>query len=610
MMKGEKSMKRKIALIITAAMLITGCNITSADTGTNVSVDISNIKEGIYEITKGGIYTLTGAYKGMISIDTKDNVSLILNNVSIENSTGPAIDGENCAKLIIETAQGSENTLTDGTEYNSDAKGCVFANDNIELQGSGVLNVKANYDHGIVSDDGVDIINGTININSVGDGIHANDDITLKGGNVTIISKQDGIQAEKNVNMEGGSLNVTATGEVAESTDNKFMGRGGMPFGNGERPQMNGQPPEMPKGEMPQMNGQPPEMQNGERPQMPDDFRVHRRDMTEGTTSEGSTENAAVNGKQTEDTIIEDLTETTTEYPSSKGIKADNDITIKGGSIKVNSNDHCIKSANETTIENGNIVLNSPKSKGIKAEGNLTINGGDITADTNDESIESKAIAAINGGNINITSNDDGINAGGGSGAEQMGNVADGDEHQVIINGGSINMDVRGDGIDSNGNLYINGGTVNIDGPADSGNGALDYAAEGVINGGSVMALGGAGMAQCPDAGKQNVFNITFDEVQPAKTSVVIMDSKGNSVGETVSAKEFQNMIFSSENIKEGETYTIYAGGKSVAEVTAVKGVTTYGNSGRGFGRGGNGFKGNRMPRENTTQSTTQNSTI
>lgn len=584
-------MKRKIALIITSVMLVTGCNIISADTGTAVSVDLSSIKENTYKITKGGSYTITGIYKGMISIDTRDSVSLVLNNASIENSTGPAIYGKNCAKLTIETAQGSENTLTDGVSYSSEGKGCIFANDDIVLQGNGVLNVKGNYNHGIVSDDGVDIEKGTININSAGDGIHANDDITLKDGNVVIVSKEDGIQAEKNVNIYGGNLSVTATGEVAESTDNKFIGRGDMAF-DGERPQMDKMPP---------IDGQPPEMPEGERPQMPGEFRGHRRNMTEMTTQGESS---------AEMTTSELPSETTTEYPSSKGIKADADIIVKGGSINVTSNDHCIKSANITNIENGSIVLNSSKSKGIKAEGDLIINGGDISADTKDEGIESKAIATINGGNINIKSDDDGINAGGGSGSEKMGNITDGDEHQIIINGGNIHIDANGDGIDSNGNLSINGGLVNIDGPSDRGNGALDYAGKGSINGGSVIALGGAGMAQCPDSGKQNVFNITFDSAQPSGTSVAIKDSKGNVIGEAVSVKEFQNMIFSAEGIKEGETYTVYIDGNKTVEITAQKGITAYGQSGRAFGRGGFGGKGGRMPRENIVQNTTTNTNL
>ncbi len=590
-MKGETDMKRKTALIITAAMLISGCSITSADTGTAVSVNLGSIKENTYNITKGGTYTLGGDYKGMISIDTKDSVRLILNNVNIENSSGPAIYGKNCSKLTVETAEGSENTLTDGKEYTSEGKGCIFSNDDIVLQGSGVLNIKANYDHGIASDDSVEIEKGSVNINSVGDGIHTNDDITIKDGSVTIISEQDGIQAEGNVNIEGGALNVTATGEVAESTDNEPMGRGGMPFGNGERPQM---------GEMPKIDGQPPQMPEGERPQMSEDFRGHRKNMPEGTTIREDMTESTTAGSSTAD-VSESSTEATTEFPSSKGIKADDDITIKGGSINIISNDHCIKSANITTIENGSIVINSTKSKGIKAEGDLTVNGGDISADTRDESIESKAIATINGGSINIKSEDDGINAGGGSGSEMMGGVSDGEEHQVIINGGTIHIDANGDGIDSNGDLSINGGVVAIDGPSNSGNGALDYAGKGSINGGSVIALGAAGMAQCPDGGKQNVLNITLDSVQPAGTSVAVKDSKGNVIGEMKSAKEFQNIILSSENIKEGEKYTVNTDDKSAAEITAQKGVTSYGNSGRAFGRGGFGTKGERSPKKITS---------
>ena len=98
-MKGETDMKRKTALMIIAVMLISGCNITSANTDTAVSVDLGGIKESTYNITKGGTYTLGGDYKGMISIDTKDSVRLILNNANIENSSGPAIYGKNSSRF-------------------------------------------------------------------------------------------------------------------------------------------------------------------------------------------------------------------------------------------------------------------------------------------------------------------------------------------------------------------------------------------------------------------------------------------------------------------------------------------------------------------------------
>ncbi|MBR1732061.1 MAG: carbohydrate-binding domain-containing protein, partial [Ruminococcus sp.] len=62
----------------------------------------------------------------------------------------------------------------------------------------------------------------------------------------------------------------------------------------------------------------------------------------------------------------------------------------------------------------------------------------------------------INGGTVNISARDDGINGSNKSSAVNL---------QIEINDGEINIDMAQgdtDGIDSNGDLYINGGTISI----------------------------------------------------------------------------------------------------------------------------------------------------
>jgi hypothetical protein len=56
------------------------------------------------------------------------------------------------------------------------------------------------------------------------------------------------------------------------------------------------------------------------------------------------------------------------------------------------------------------------------------------------------------------------------------------------MNGGSLTINMGSgdtDAIDSNGNLYINGGTVDI-----TANSAFDFDGEGAINGGNVTVNG------------------------------------------------------------------------------------------------------------------------
>ena len=53
-----------------------------------------------------------------------------------------------------------------------------------------------------------------------------------------------------------------------------------------------------------------------------------------------------------------------------------------------------------------------------------------------------------------------------------MGTYSNGVE--LNISGGLVYVDSQGDGLDSNGNMTIDGGTVLVNGPTNSGNGAID----------------------------------------------------------------------------------------------------------------------------------------
>lgn len=538
---------------------------TSDDSWKNnkVNVDLSKVGSDTYTITETGVYTLSGDYNGMIYINCDGKVKLILNGVNITNENGPAIFFENSKKGIIEANENTENTLTDGSKYSVDAKGCIFSNDDLDIQGKGTINIIANYNHGIASDDDIEIEDGNINITtSIGDGIHANEGVNIVIGNIYVDAMGDGISGDKYVLINDGDVVINTKGEIAESTDDEI------PFGGGMK-EFNGDFKERGRGEIPDMSfGDKGKKSNsGEMPERAFEFMGEKPEMH-------------MDNNKTEKFILEENTETTTEDESisSKGIKSDGHVTINGGNISINSTDHCIKSDNMIVINGGNINAASNISKGMKAMGCLFINNGDIYIDTKDEGIESKATVTINGGNINITSQDDGINAGGGSGATMMNNVQDGDEHQVVINGGSINIDARCDGIDSNGNLYFYGGEVNINGPSSGGDGALDSGAKNVIYGGTIFAISSMGMVECPETGgEQNILNINFDSVQSADSSILIMENS-DTIYESISTKEFQNLIFSSDQIKADNEYSVYVNGKKLVTVTAERGITKYGS--------------------------------
>ena len=200
-------------------------------------------------------YTVTGTTtNGSLRIYSDFRFKLTLNNASITNDDGPAINIQSEKTAFIVLAAGSTNTLIDGATYKKigteDAKGTVFSEGQLVFSGTGSVQITGNNKHGIVSDDHIRIRSGNVTVlKAKGDGIHANDYFVVDGGIVNITATDDGLQVEQGfvvfnngnttinaddkgitvdytgtdplivpyVNINGGALTVTSVGEALES---------------------------------------------------------------------------------------------------------------------------------------------------------------------------------------------------------------------------------------------------------------------------------------------------------------------------------------------------------------------------------------------------------
>lgn len=167
--------------------------------------------------------------------------------------------------------------------------------------------------------------------------------------------------------------------------------------------------------------------------------------------------------------------------------------------------------------------------------------------------------------------------------------MADANSDAVItISGGSLTICADGDGIDSNGALYVTGGAVFISGPTNGGNGALDYASEGVITGGCFIAAGSSEMAMnFDDRSTQCSILYSFSRRMSAGTEVSLVSSDGTVIARYSPDKDFSSIVISVPELEIGSTYTLTAGGSS-AEIS-MDGLL-YGSRGTG------GFGGTEPP--------------
>ena len=226
-----------LIIIVLVAAVVTNLNYgnnTSTNTG---SLDIDNgdakinwdrytttdiaLSENL-TITNSGVYHLTGSLEDgsiLVNAGDKSEVKLILDNVSIKNSTGPAISCISGDDLVIELV--GENYLADGTKYSADLdediKSAIYSKADLTFRGDGELTVAANYQDAIVGKDDLKFNSGTYHITATDDGIRGKDSVYIVGGTFDITAKGDGIKSTNETDtgkgfvlIENGNITIAA----------------------------------------------------------------------------------------------------------------------------------------------------------------------------------------------------------------------------------------------------------------------------------------------------------------------------------------------------------------------------------------------------------------
>lgn len=494
---------------------------------------VTQTEQGV-EITAGGTYYFSGALTdGQIVVNSQDeeNVYLVLDGVDLYSSTSAPIYIKQAKNAMIVLEDGSVNTITDSNQYvlednsSDEPNAAIFSKDDLKINGTGTLTVNANYHHGIVSKDDLVIQDGTININAVADGMKGKDSVTIEGGNLVIEAGGDGIQSHNSTDLakgyvviEGGEISINATLDGIQAETNLTINDGTLNIQTGGG--------------------------------------------SENASSKSeSTWGMRGNWSQSSNTSSSDETASST-----KGLKAGNTITLNGGSVMIDSSDDSIHSNDLITI-NGGMYTASSGDDGVHADTTLEINGGTVNILKSYEGLESTNII-INDGTLYVNASDDGVNAAGGNDQSSLNgrpgqNQFSASSGAIEINGGYLYVDAKGDGLDANGSITLSDGLVIVNGPTDSGNGALDFDSTFNINGGTLIAVGSAGMTQSPSSSStQPILNIRTTTMD-ANTLMNITDSNGNSILTFAPAKEAQSFIISTPDLQLNETYTISTGGES-----------------------------------------------
>lgn len=167
---------------------------------------------------------------GSLLVYRQKKYTMLLNGVDITNLDGPAINNQCSKSLYVICADGTTNTLTDGTSYASQTyqqKGTLFSEGQIYFSGEGTLNVSGNCMNAIACDDYITVSSG-ITINTMTsasgtNGIKASDGMFINGGTMYIDVAADGgrgINCDARTVISGGDITINTSGDCLIETVN------------------------------------------------------------------------------------------------------------------------------------------------------------------------------------------------------------------------------------------------------------------------------------------------------------------------------------------------------------------------------------------------------
>lgn len=550
-------------------------------------------------ISTAGTYIVSGNLTdGSITVTTSENdkVQIILNGVKIASSSGPAIDIQSADTCFITLAEGTQNSLSDGSAFASeDVNACIYATCDLTINGSGSLDVSGNYRHGVFSKDDLVVYGGSINVSAVEDGLNGKDSVKIGAGDISIDSGADGVKSSKSTSPEkgfvyvsGGSLSIDAEDDGVQAKTYLCIAGGAIEIDAADdalHSDLEGA-----------LNGGSTSVRSGD-----DAFHCETKlEVNDGsfvveTCSEGyEAEQVVVNGGDTNICALDDAMNASAADLSDDSESSDADTSTIALSGE--------PGANAAQLD-GSIGV--PDASSANADSNGQQNTAPQGAGQQDSATppELPSDDGAQGGQAGEAPSDLGqapnvqgrMERGGQAPGGQGGAPGASDSNCLIqINGGKVVLDSQGDGVDSNGNVEITGGTLLVNGPSSDGDGAFDYDGEATISGGTVLMAGAVGMAQSFTSGMQ-----VFALVQASGSAGSVIeatDADGNVIATLTATKAFGCVLVSGAGVSDGDTITVSVDGAATmatASMTGTSGVPTGGPGGMG-GMGGGSATGNR----------------
>ena len=481
----------------------------SWDTSSETAIDLSNptatdgvtVEDGTLTITKAGTYKLSGEYQGQIKVETADSdaVRLVLDNANITNSSGAALNVVNADEVILYSASGTTNTISDGADYTAtgedDPDAVVYSRADLTIAGEGTLKVNGDHEDGIHTSDGLVIASGTLEVNAANTGIKGKDYVDILGGTINVTAQQDGIKSTNDTDEGQGWTRLSNGTVTVNAGDDGFKAS-----------------------RVVEISGGSLTVEQSDEGIEAQYINVSGGDVNVTSADDGM--NASLKTSDSESTDSSANTSDTANQQQNNQQQG----SIPGGQQSGTSNQQQQGMGQPPAMPGGN------------AQDGKSQNG---TTGTGQQGMGQPPQGGMPGG---------------GGGTFEVIDAA------INVSGGHVTVNAEGDGIDSNGVTTLSGGTLIVNGPSQDGNAALDTNGDLLLNGATVLSGSTADMFEAPSTNSTSGYlKLTNSSGFEQGSTVQVADSSGKVVANyKVTKSNVQLVLVSSSSIVKGQSYTAY----------------------------------------------------